>query len=73
MSAPDVPFIGGHPADIIREPADLILIEIGQCPSHLVGMVLVHAEYDGLGEPVILGHEIGQVPGDGYRAGLEGY
>ena len=55
----------------------MLLSEVGvavvQGPPHLVGVFLVDAEDDGLGEAVGLLEEIGEVPGDGLGAGLEGH
>ena len=50
---------------------DQIGIEVVEGGAHFVGVFLVDAEDDGLGEAVGLFQEIGEVAGDGFGAGSE--
>ena len=72
MAPANVPFIGGHPADIIRILLHQVGIQVVQGPAHLIGVFLIHAEDDGLGKAVGLLEEVGEVPGDGLGAGPQG-
>src|SRR2546428_11854899 len=73
MPTTDLPLFSRHATDIIRILLRQIAIQIVQRPSHLVGMFLVHAEDDGLRDPVVLLEELGQVAGDGFRPRAQGY
>ena len=68
MAAPDVAFVGGDADNIIRVLLHQIGVEIVQRVAHLVGVFLVDAEDDGLGEAVGLFQEVGEVAGDGFGA-----
>ena len=68
----DVALVGGHPADVIGVLLDQVGVEVVQFPPHLVGVFLVHAEHDGLGEAVGPLEEVGDAAGDGFGAGAEG-
>jgi hypothetical protein len=52
--------------------ADEVGIQIVERGAHFRGVLLVHAENDALGEAVGLFQEIGQVAGNGLRAGAQG-
>ena len=71
MAAADVAFVGGDAADIIGILRDEVGVEIDQRLAHLAGVFLIDAKDDGLGEAVGLLEEIGEVPGDGLRAGAK--
>ena len=47
-------------------------MQVAQSAAHLVGVFLIDAEDDGLGEAVGLLEEIRQVPGDGLGARPQG-
>ena len=68
----DVALVGGHPADIVGVLPDQVGVEVVQLPAHLVGVLLVHAEDDRLGEAVGPLEEVGDAAGDGLGAGAEG-
>lgn len=65
MTTTYVALIRSHPADVIRVLAYQILVEVGECPSHLVGMILIHAKNDSLGKTVGLSQKVIQVTGNG--------
>ena len=70
MAAPDVAFVGRDPANVVGMVADEIGIQVVQCPPHFVGVFLIDAEHDGLGEPIGALQVLGQVPGNGFGSGL---
>ena len=72
VAAADVAFVGGHAADVVRMLLHEVGVQVVERPAHLVGVLLVDAEDDGLGEAVGLLEELGQVPGDGLGAGAQG-
>ena len=73
VAAADVAFVGGDPADVVADAAATrSAFRLFRAAAHLVGVLLVHAEDDGLGEAVGLLEELGQVPGDGLGAGPQG-
>ena len=72
VAAADVAFVGGDPADVVGMLLHQIGVQVVQRPPHLVGVFLVDAEDDGLGEAVGLLQEVGQVAGDGLGAGPQG-
>ena len=65
MTLADVPFVRRDPADVVGVLLDEVRIEIRQCPPHLVGVLLVHAKDDRLGEAVGLLQVVSEVLGDG--------
>ena len=71
VAAADAALIGDDPADVVGILLNQVGIEVVQRPPHFVGVFLVHAEDDRLGEPVGLLEELGQVLGDGLGAGLQ--
>lgn len=72
----DVPFIGRDARDVFLSRWEL-LHEVGvlvvQRPPHLVSVLLIDAEDDGLGVAVGLLEEVAEVPGDCVRASLKRY
>ena len=58
VTTPNVTFIGGDTADVIRELLHQIGIEIVERSPHLGSVFLVNAENDGLGETVSFLEEI---------------
>ena len=59
----DVAFITGHPTDEVGMLLHEVRIEIVQRLPHLVGVLLVNTEHDGLGVLVRLAEELGKVFG----------
>ena len=55
-------FVGRDAADIIGMLLHEVGVQVVERPAHLVGVLLIHAEDDGLGEAVGLLEELGQVP-----------
>ena len=66
------PSSDGDAADVVGVLGDQVGVEVVQRPPHLVGVLLVDAEDDGLGEAVGLLRKSGQVLGDGLGAGTQG-
>ena len=58
-------------AHVVRVLLHEVGVAVVERPPHLLGVFLVHAEDDGLGEAVGLLQEVGQVAGDGLGAGLQ--
>ncbi len=71
VAAADVAFVGSDPADVVGVLPDQIGVQVVQGPPHLVGVFLIDAEDDGLGEAVGLLEEVGEVLGDGLGSGLQ--
>ncbi len=72
VAAPDVALVGGDTADVVGVLAGEVAVEVGQRAAHLVGVRLIDAEDDRLGEAVGLLEEAGQVAGDRLGAGAQG-
>ena len=53
VAAADVAFVGGDAADIVGILRDEVGIEIAQSLPHLVGVFLIDAEHDRLGEAIV--------------------
>jgi hypothetical protein len=68
----DLALVGGDAADVVRVLPHQVRVEVGESRAHLAGVLLVHAEHDGLGEAVGLPEEVGQVLSDRSRAGSQG-
>ena len=64
MAAADVALVGGHAADVVGILLHQVGVVVVQRAAHLVGVLLVDAEHDGLGEAIGLLQEVGQVAGD---------
>ena len=69
MAPADVAFVGGDAAHVVGMLSSTrSAFRLLSSPPHLVGVFLVHAEDDGLGEAVGLLEEIREVPRDGLGA-----
>ena len=66
------PSSDGDAADVVGVLLDQVGVQVVERLAHLVGVLLVHAEDDGLGEAVGLLEELGQVAGDGLGARPQG-
>ena len=64
VPAADRALVGGHAADVVGELPDAIGVEVVQSAPHLLGVLLVDAEDDRLGERIGPLHEVGEVAGD---------
>ena len=71
VAAADAALVGNDPANVVGMLPNQVGVEVVQCPPHFVGVFLVHAEDDRLGEAVGLLEERGQVLGDRLGAGLQ--
>ena len=71
VAAPDVALVGRHPADVVGVLLDQIGVQVVQLPPHLVGVFLIDAEHDGLGEAIRPLQEVGNAAGDGLGAGQQ--
>ena len=67
MSAPDVAFIGGHAADVVREAAATeVGVEVVQRRAHLARVLLIDAKDNRFRKTVAaLFQKIGEMPRDG--------
>src|SRR5574337_628268 len=71
-SPPDWTLVGYHAADVVRILLDKIgILDVKRLP-HLLRLLLINAEDNGLGKPVVLLEVTGQMMGDGLGARLEG-
>ncbi len=73
VAAADVAFVGGDAADVVGVVLDEVGVEVDEGRAHFGGVFLVHAEHDGLGETIGFLEKIGQMAGDGLRAGAQGH
>ena len=64
VSFADSSFVGGYSTNIIGILLDQIIIEIIERPPHLIGMFLIDAKYDCLGEAVSLFQKVRDVARD---------
>ena len=71
VPAADLAFIGDDAGDVVGVLFDEVGVEVVQGLAHLLGVLLVNAEDDGLAVAVGLLQEVGQVAGDGLGAGFE--
>ena len=69
VPAADVALVGGDAADVVRVLLHEVGVQVVERAPHLVGVLLVDAEDDRLGEAVGLLQEVGEVRGDGLGAG----
>ena len=62
--------VGGDAADVVGYLPNVLGVAVVQRLPHLLGVLLVHAEDDGLGETVGPLQEVGEVARDRLGAGL---
>ena len=67
----DASLVRGDAADIVGILLHQVGVEIVERAAHLVGVLLVDAEDDRLGEAIGLFQEVGEVAGDRFGAGVE--
>src|SRR5665213_825005 len=68
VAAPNATLVGRHAADVIGVLHGKIDISIVECAAHVVGVLLIDAEDDGLREAILLEHELGEVGGNRFGA-----
>ncbi len=72
VPAPDVALVSYHANHVVGMLADEIRAEVVDLRAHLVRVLLVHTEHDGLGKPIGPGEEIDDASRDGSRSGAQG-
>jgi hypothetical protein len=73
MAAADVALVRRHPADVVAVAAGKVVVVVIEAAAHLVGVLLVYAEDNGLGEAVGLAQELSQVSCNDVSAGAQGH
>jgi hypothetical protein len=64
IAPPDLSLIGYDAADVVGIFAHKIGVQVTELAPHLVGVLLIHAEDEGLGGAVGAAEEVGQMAGD---------
>ena len=68
----DAALVRRHATDIVGVLGGQVGVQIVQDRAHLVGVLLVNAEYERLGKAVCLRHVGGKVASNGFGAGTKG-
>jgi len=72
VAAPDVPLVGGDAANVVGKLLGEVAVQVVERRAHLAGVLLIHAEDDGLGVAVGLLEKCREMLGDGFGPGAEG-
>ena len=72
MAAADLALVRCHSADVVGMLLDEVCVQVVERLAHLLGVLLVDAEDDRLGEAVGPAEEVGEVLGDGVGTRAQG-